>query len=130
MIVLQIKKSKEMKKIAFMFAAAAMFVACDKAKEVTLTAEDSLAVKAQVMEALNAEIGEAPVMDELAEDATEEMKAAAQAEFDSLTKVFEAKTAEVMATKEAKEAEALAAALQAKKDAAQGAEKAAEGEKK
>ncbi len=119
-----------MKKIAFMFAAAAMFVACDKAKEVTLTAEDSLAVKAQVMEALNAEIGEAPVMDELAEDATEEMKAAAQAEFDSLTKVFEAKTAEVMATKEAKEAEALAAALQAKKDAAQGAEKAAEGEKK
>ena len=48
-----------MKKIAFMFAAAAMFVACDKAKEVTLTAEDSLAVKAQVMEALNAEIGEA-----------------------------------------------------------------------
>ncbi len=119
-----------MKKIAFMFAAAAMFVACDKAKEVTLTAEDSLAVKAQVMEALNAEIGEAPVMDELAEDATEEMKAAAQAKFDSLTKVYEAKTAEVMATKEAKEAEALAAALQAKKDAAQGAEKAAEGEKK
>ena len=35
-----------------------------------------------------------------------------------------------MATKEAKEAEALAAALQAKKDAAQGAEKAAEGEQK
>ena len=80
-----------MKKIAFMFAAAAMIVACGKAKEVTLTTEDSLAVKAQVMEALNAEMGEAPVMAELAEDATEEMKAKAEAEFDSLTKDFKAK---------------------------------------
>ena len=65
LIVLQILKSKEMKKIAFMFAAAAMFVACgntgnkpaaeeveapvEEAVEVVapeLTAEDSAAVAA------------------------------------------------------------------------------------
>jgi PBP1b-binding outer membrane lipoprotein LpoB len=65
MIVLQILKSKEMKKIAFMFAAAAMFVACGNtqtkpaAEEVeapveevvevvtpVLTAEDSASVAA------------------------------------------------------------------------------------
>ena len=113
-----------MKKIAFMFAAAAMFVACDQAKEIVLTAEDSTAVVAQVEEAIAAEIGEAPVLAELAEDATEEVKAAAQAEFDSLTAVYEAKKAEIEATKEAKIAEALVKALEDKKAAAQGGEQA------
>gem|GEM_PF-5560318 len=113
-----------------MFAAAAMFVACDQAKEIVLTAEDSAAVAQQVDAAIAEELGAAPVMAELAEDATEEVKAAAQAEFDSLTAAFEAKKAELEGTKEARVKEALVKCLEEKKAAAQNAGQAAEGEQK
>ena len=119
-----------MKKIAFMFAAAAMMVACgEKAQEIVLNAEDSAAVVAAVEAQIAEEIGEAPVMAELAEDATEEVKAAAQTEFDAAVAAFEQKKGEIEATKEARVAEALVKCLEEKKAAAQNPEKK-EGEQK
>jgi hypothetical protein len=100
-----------MKKIAFMFAAAAMFVACgEKAAPVVLNAEDSTKVQQEVEQAIAAELGEAPV---LGEDTTAEAKAS----FEEAVKAYDAKKAELEATKEQKLAEAYAKALEAKKAA-------------
>ncbi len=101
-----------MKKIAFVFAAAAMMVACgQKAAEVVLTAEDSTNVQAQVEQAIAAEIGEAPAAPDSA--ATEEVKKQYEADL----KAFEDKKAQIEATKEQKLAEAYAKALEEKKAA-------------
>ena len=114
-----------MKKIAFMFAAAAMFVACgNKAEEIVLTAEDSAAVVAAVEAQIAEEIGEAPVAPAPAEG-EETVAEEVMAEFNAAVEAFEAKKAEIEATKEAKVAEALVKCLEEKKAAA---EKPAEGE--
>lgn len=115
-----------MKKIAFMFAVAAMAVACGN--EVALTAEDSAAVETALNDSIAAEIAavQAPVAPEaLAEDADDEAKAA----FEEATKAYEAAvakytedTAAIAATKEARLAANLAAALDAKKNAGENAD--------
>ena len=99
-----------MKKIAMMFAAAAMFAACgETAKEIALTAQDSLDVQAAVEAAIAAEIGEEPVAP-VAEEG-QEIAAEVLAQFDSLKAAFDAKKAEVEATREAKLVEAYAQKL-------------------
>ena len=130
-----------MKKIVMMFAVAAMMVACGPAKK-TATPEQLAQIKdslynAQLAEAQKA-IGEAPVLAELPEDATEEMKAAAQAEFDSLTKVFTEKlnavtvdsTTEAFKAALAEEVKKFEEALNAPAEEKKEGEQAAEGEQK
>lgn len=114
-----------MKKIAMMFAAAAMMVACGEgAKEIALSAQDSLDVQAAVEAAIAEEIGEEPAAPVLAEGETE-IAPEVQATFDSLKAAFDAKKAEVEATREAKLVEAYANKLAELTAAATGA---AEGE--
>ncbi len=100
MIVLQILKSKEMKKIAFMFAAAAMFVACQEAPKTATPAQvDSIltALKAEAQAQADAIVPEFV----LAEGATEidsaaciakaeEKKAAIIAAADTTNEAFKA----------------------------------------
>jgi len=135
MIVLQIKKSKEkMKKIAFMFACAAMVAACgNEVKTATDAQKDSL--MNVVIDSIKATV-EAPVAPEaLAEDADEAAKAA----YDSCTKVYEAAKAaydeQIAAIDTANEAvkaafEAKLAAFEAELNAPVAEEAAAEGEEK
>ncbi|MBQ9356051.1 MAG: hypothetical protein IJT98_02000 [Prevotella sp.] len=110
-----------MKKIAMMFAAAAMFAACgETAKEIALTAQDSLDVQAAVEAAIAQEIGEEPAAPVLAEGETE-IAPEVQAAYDSLKAAFDAKKAEVEATREAKLVEAYANKLAELTAAATGA---------
>ena len=107
-----------MKKIAFMFAVAAMAVACGN--EVALTADDSAAVIKALDDSIAAEKAaiKAPVAPAaLADDADDAAKAA----FEQATKDFQAAqekynkdTAAVSATRETRLANNLAAALAAK----------------
>ena len=111
MIVLQILKSKEMKKIAFMFAAAAMFVACQEAPKTATPAQvDSIynALKAEAQAQAEAIVPEfvleegAAAIDSAAciakaEEAKAAIIAAAdttneafKAQFDAAVKAFEA----------------------------------------
>ena len=97
-----------MKKIAFMFVAAAMFVACGENKPVALTAQDSAAVKdaisAEIQKELDAvEIPEAPVAEEGQEIAEEVQQA-----YDAAVEAYNAKVDSIKGTAEAKLAQALA----------------------
>ena len=89
-----------MKKIAFMFAAAAMFVACTEAPK-TATQEQKDSIMAVVIEECKAAI-EAPVAPEaLAEDADDAAKAAfeeATLVYDYLKNVYDAAVAAVDTT--------------------------------
>ena len=124
-----------MKKIAFMFAAAAMFVACTEAPK-TATQEQKDSIMAVVIEECKAAI-EAPVAPEaLAEDADDAAKAAfeeATLVYDSLKNVYDAAVAavdttnaEVKAAVEARIAEFEAALNAPVEAAAEAAEEATE----
>ena len=124
-----------MKKIAFMFAAAAMFVACNKAQEVTLTKADSSDVMNQVATEWEQKAGEASAMvDETTldysaavtpEDTAAVKEAAHKAAYDAIASVIRDTTnAEFNAAYKA----ALAKCLEAKKAPKQGEQK--EGEQK
>ena len=106
-----------MKKIAFMFAVAAMAVACGN--EAALTAEDSAAVKQALDDSIKAELAQftAPVLDEAAEN-----QDSAKAAFEEAAKKYTDDTTAVMATYEARLAANLAAALDAKKNAGENAD--------
>ena len=126
MIVLQILKSKEMKKIAFMFAAAAMMVACgntqtkpaaeeveapveevaEVVEEYVLTAEDSIAAKAAVAELGIAEEAEnyAAAVDSVLNDIkakAQSLKDGAEAAVDAAADAVEAAGDAIDAAKEA-----------------------------
>lgn len=113
-----------MKKIAFMFAVAAMAVACGN--EVALTAEDSAKVQQAVEDSLKAEVaklGDAPVLDTKAEN-----QDSAKKEFDKAADKYKADTAKIFAGREAALQAGYEKALNEKKNA--GDQKKEEGENK
>ena len=102
-----------MKKIAFMFAVAAMAVACGN--EVALTAEDSAKVQQAVEDSLKAEVaklGDAPVLDTKAEN-----QDSAKKEFDKAAEKYKADTAKIFAGREAALQAGYEKALNEKKNA-------------
>ena len=98
-----------MKKIAFMFAAAAMVVACGN--EAALTAEDSAAVIKLVEDSIAKEVDAVEKVAALTEESTAEDSAA----YEGKVAQYKKDTAAIFATKEARVAAALTAALEAKK---------------
>jgi len=107
-----------MKKIAFMFAVAAMAVACGN--EVALTAEDSAAVENALNDSIAAEIAAVKAPEFVVNEG--EDSAAVKAAFDAAVEQYSKDTAAIAATKEARLAANLAAALDAKKNAGENAD--------
>ncbi len=106
-----------MKKIAFMFAVAAMAVACGN--EVALTAEDSAAVQKAVEDSLTAEVAKiaAPVMDTEAEN-----QDSAKTAYDEAVAKYSQDTAAIYAGREAALTAGYEKALAEKKNAGENAD--------
>ena len=117
-----------MKKFALFMMMASVIIACgsknqadteDEEEEVALTAEDSAAVIWALDDSIAAEIAAVPVPEY---DEWEENEDSCKAAFDAAVEQYSKDTAAIAATKEARLAANLAAALDAKKNAGENAD--------